>query len=78
VALILIWIFTNLVDRAFSGFLVPLLGLLVFPYATLFYVFAYSPAIGVTGWGWAFVILGFIFDVSHWAGGGRSARRQYA
>jgi hypothetical protein len=36
VALALIWIFTNLVDRAFNGFLIPLLGLIVFPYATLF------------------------------------------
>ena len=78
VALILVWIFTNLVDRAFSGFLVPLLGLLVFPYATLFYVLAYSPAIGVSGAGWAFVILGFLFDIAHWAGGGASARQRYA
>ena len=31
---------TNLVDRAFNGFLIPLLGLIVFPYATLFYVLA--------------------------------------
>ncbi|HRI94918.1 MAG TPA: hypothetical protein PLZ93_04865, partial [Nocardioides sp.] len=43
VALALIWIFSNLVDRAFSGFLVPFLGLLFFPYATLFYVLAYNP-----------------------------------
>jgi hypothetical protein len=78
VALILVWVFTNLVDRAFSGFLIPLLGLIVFPYATLFYVLAYSPVGGVTGWGWAFVILGFVLDLGHWAGGGRSARRQYA
>ena len=78
VALVLVWIFSNLVDRAFSGFLVPLLGLIVFPYATLFYVLAYSPAGGVTGWGWAFVILGFVLDLGHLAGGGRSARRQYA
>jgi hypothetical protein len=78
VALVLVWIFTNLVDRAFSGFLVPLLGLIVFPYATLFYVLAYGPAHGVSGWGWAFVILGFLFDIGHWTGGGRSARRQYA
>jgi hypothetical protein len=78
VALVLVWVFSNLVDRAFSGFLVPLLGLILFPYATLFYVLAYSPAIGVTGWGWAFVILGFLLDIGHWTGGGRSARRQYA
>jgi hypothetical protein len=78
VVLILVWIFSNLVDRAFSGFLIPLLGLIVFPYATLFYVLAYSPVGGVTGWGWAFVILGFLLDLGHWTGGGRSARRQYA
>ena len=56
VALALVWIFTNLVDRAFNGFLIPLLGLIVFPYATLFYVLAYSPVSGgVGGWGWIFV-----------------------
>ena len=47
VALVLIWIFSNLVDRAFTGFLIPLLGLIVFPYATLFYVLAYNPVTGV-------------------------------
>jgi hypothetical protein len=78
VVLVLVWIFSNLVDRAFSGFLIPLLGLIVFPYATLFYVLAYSPVGGVSGWGWAFVILGFVLDLGHWTGGGRSARRQYA
>jgi len=36
VALVLVWIFTNWVDRAFNGFLIPLLGLIVCPYATLF------------------------------------------
>ncbi len=78
VALVLVWIFTDLVDRAFTGWIVPLLGLILFPYATLFYVLAYSPVLGVSGWGWAFVILGFVFDLAHWAGGGRSAQRQYA
>ena len=52
IALVLVWIFTNLVDRAFSGFLVPLLGLIFLPYATLFYVLSWSPVGGVTGWGW--------------------------
>jgi hypothetical protein len=36
------------------------------------------PVGGVTGWGWVFVVLGFIFDMGHWAGGGQSARRQYS
>jgi hypothetical protein len=78
IALLLIWVFTNLVDRAYTGFLIPLLGLVLFPYATLFYVFAYNPVTGVSGWGWAFVVLGFIFDLGNWTGGGVSGRRRYA
>jgi len=79
VALVLVWIFTNLVDRAFNGFLIPLLGLIAFPYATLFYVLAYNPVIGgVGGWGWIFVVLGFVFDIGHWVGGGVTGRQRYA
>jgi hypothetical protein len=78
VALVLIWIFTNLVDRAFAGFIVPLLGLIIFPYATLFYVLAYAPVTGVSGWGWVFVVVGFIFDIGHWAGSGAAGRQRYA
>jgi hypothetical protein len=78
IALILLWIFSNLVDRAFTGFLLPLLGLIFLPYTTLFYVLAWAPVGGVTGIGWAFVFLGFIFDVGHWLGGGVTGRRRYA
>jgi hypothetical protein len=79
VALALVWIFTNWVDRAFNGFLIPLLGLIVFPYATLFYVLAYNPVIGgLAGWGWIFVVLGFVFDIGHWVGGGVTGRQRYA
>ena len=79
VALALVWIFTNWVDRAFNGFLIPLLGLIVFPYATLFYVLAYNPVSGgVGGWGWIFVVLGFVFDIGRWVGGGVTGRQRYA
>ena len=79
IVLALVWIFSNLVDRAFSGFLVPLLGLIVFPYATLFYVLAYNPiSDGLSGWGWTFVVIGFVFDIGHWVGGGETGRRRYA
>jgi hypothetical protein len=48
-ALLLVWIFTDLVDRAFTGFLLPLFGLILLPFTTLLYVLAYQPLIGVTG-----------------------------
>ena len=78
VALAFIWIFSNLVDRAFSGFFVPLLGLILFPYATLFYVLAWAPVGGVSGWGWVLVVIGFMLDLAHWASGGLIGRQRYA
>jgi hypothetical protein len=78
VALVLIWIFSDLVDRAFTGFLIPLLGVILFPYATLFYVLAFSPVTGLSAWGWAFVVLGLIFDLGHWSSGGATGRQRYA
>ena len=75
-----LWIFTNLVDRAFSGFVIPLLGLIFLPYATLFYVLAWNPVNHVSGWGWFFVVIGVLFDLGHYTGGAyaRGRRRGYA
>jgi hypothetical protein len=78
IALVILWIWTNLVDRAFDTFIVPLIGLLILPYTTLFYVLAWSPVGGVNVWGWLFVVLGFFFDIGHWAAGARARRGGYA
>jgi hypothetical protein len=77
-ALIVLWIFTNLVDRAFDSFWVPLLGLLVLPWTTLMYVLSWSPVHGVTGIGWFFVILGFLFDLGSLARGRVEQNRRQA
>jgi CDP-diglyceride synthetase len=74
-ALVLVWIFTNLVDRAFEGFLLPLLGLIFLPFTTLLYVLAYKPVVGVTGWGWFFVFIGVLFDLGSYGGGAFGRRR---
>ena len=78
VTLFFVWIFSDLVDRAFGGFVIPLLGLLVLPYTTLFYVLAWSPVGGVSGWGWLVVALGFFCDLGHLAVGGMRGRQRYA
>jgi hypothetical protein len=74
-ALLLVWIFTDLVDRAFTGFLLPLFGLILLPFTTLLYVLAYQPLIGVTGWGWFFIFLGLLFDLGSYGGGALGGRR---
>ena len=77
-ALLAVWIFSDLVTRAFSSFIVPLLGLIFLPWTTLFYVLVYSPVTHVSGFGWLLVIFGFIMDVSSYGGGGWARTRSGA
>jgi hypothetical protein len=72
------WIFGDLVDRAFDGWALPLLGILFLPYTTFFYVLAYAPVVGVEGIGWLFVIFGFFLDLSAYFGGGRYGQKRYS
>lgn len=77
VALIGVWIATPLVSRAFGGnWLWPLLGVIFLPITALVYVLVYIPDVGVTGWGWVWVALGFLLDlVTHGAGAYENRRR---
>jgi len=42
----------------------PILGIIFLPFTTLMYVLVYNPLVGVTGWGWFWVILGLVLDIS--------------
>ncbi len=76
-ALLFIWLFTPLVTRAFHATLIwPLLGIIFLPFTTLFYVFAYIPGIGLTGWGWFWVIIGFLIDLSAYSSSGYANRNR--
>ncbi len=76
-ALLFVWLFTPLVTRAFHGTLIwPLLGIIFLPFTTLFYVFVYVPGIGLTGWGWFWVIIGFLIDISAYSSSGYTNRNR--
>jgi hypothetical protein len=77
-ALVIMWIFTNLVDRAFDTFIVPLLGVIFLPWTTLLYVVLWSPGGGVNGWEWILVALGFLIDIGSYGQGGMQRRARYA
>jgi hypothetical protein len=74
-ALFVVWVARpKLVDAAFDGFLLPLLGIIFLPFATLIYVILYTPGVGVTGGDWFWVVLAGLLDVLHW-GASFSQRR---
>jgi len=74
VALLFTWIFTNLVDRAFEGILLPLLGLIFLPWTTFLYVLVYNPIDGVSFLGWVIVVIGVLVDLGSYGAGARNRR----
>jgi hypothetical protein len=76
VALGFTWLFTNLVDRAFDEWIVPLLGLIFLPWTTFLYVLVYNPnpVEGVSFFGWVIVVLGLLVDLGSYGAGARSRR----
>ena len=66
--LLCVWLFTPLVYRAYDTFIIPVLGIIFLPFTTLMYTLAYIPGIGLTGWGWFWVILGVLLDMGSYGG----------
>jgi hypothetical protein len=63
VALLLVWVETPLVSRAFQGgWLLPLLGIIFLPVTALAYAVVYALGNGVTGSAWLWIVLAVLFD----------------
>jgi len=75
VALIAMWLFTDMISRAFPNFIIPLLGFIFLPFTTIFYAFAWGPGGEISIIGWGLVILGFIIDIGSYGGGVYSKRK---
>jgi hypothetical protein len=66
-ALFIVWVARpRLVDAAFDSWIVPLLGIIFLPFATLIYVILWRTG-GLVGWDWFWVILAALGDIGHWA-----------
>ena len=72
--LFLLWLFSDVLSRAFDSSIIPLLGFFLLPWTTLTYAafWDWGPGREVTGFEWFFVILAFLIDLSSWAGGRRA------
>ena len=63
-ALFAIWLFDDLLSRAYEGWLVPLLGFFLLPWTTLAYAVMWSSSRQVFGFEWFLVALAFAADLA--------------
>lgn len=76
-ALFAIWIFSDLLSRAFDSWFIPFLGFFLLPWTTLAYAVMWTSGTNeVTGFEWFIVALAFIIDISSWSQSGRLDRRR--
>jgi hypothetical protein len=69
-ALFFIFLFSNMLDRAFDGWLLPLLGFFLLPWTTLAYTVMWDTGTNtVDGLEWFIVVLAFLADLTSYAGG---------
>jgi hypothetical protein len=75
-ALFFIWVFSNLLSRAFESWAVPLIGFFLLPWTTLAYAAMWSSSDRVYGFEWFIVALGFLFDLASYSRVERRRRRE--
>jgi hypothetical protein len=72
----LLWVFSDRLTVAFHSGWEGIIGFLLLPYTTLFYVLVYSPGRGVDSFGWFIVALGVLLDLSSHLFGSETRRRR--
>jgi hypothetical protein len=72
VALVALWLFGNLLSRAFDSWFIPLVGFFVLPWTTLAYAVMWSSNRGVNDFEWFLVILAFLADLASYDRGRRA------
>jgi hypothetical protein len=76
-ALFFVWIFSDLLSRAFDSWFLPLVGFFLLPWTTLAYAVMWSTGTNdVSGFEWFIVGLAFIVDISSWSQSGKLERRR--
>jgi hypothetical protein len=75
-ALFFIFVFSDLLSRAFDSWVLPLLGFFILPWTTLAYAWMLDagPGLRVEGWEWIVLGLAVLFDLGSLLGGSRSRR----
>ena len=71
-AIVFVWLFSNVMERAYDDWWVPVLGFFFLPWTTLAWAFTWDSGRAVEGFDWFIVGLAFLIDIASLAGGRRA------
>ena len=76
-AILATWLFSNVLERAYDGWIVPVLGFFLLPWTMLAYAWMYDagPGLQVEGIEWALVGVAVLIDLGSLGGGARARGR---
>ena len=74
--MVVLWITTDYLSRAYDGWLLPLLGFFLLPTTTLAYAVAQNQTGGLRSWGGALVVIAVLLDLGSWGRGRGAFRRE--
>jgi len=77
VVLVLMWLFSNSLDRAYHGLVIPLLGFLFLPITTIVYAWMVNSGMQIQGFNLVILVVAVLLDAgSHKSGAGSYQRRR--
>lgn len=75
IVLILMWLFSNVLNRAYHNMIVPLLGFIFLPITTIVYAWLVTNHMPIEGLNLVILIVAVVLDAGSHGGGMRSYRR---
>ena len=75
VVLVLMWLFSNVLHRAYHNMIIPLLGFIFLPITTIVYAWLVTNHMPIEGFNLIILIVAVLLDAGSHGGGMRSYRR---
>jgi uncharacterized oligopeptide transporter (OPT) family protein len=76
VALVLMFLFSTYLERAYHGLILPILGFIFLPVTTIVYAWIVNSHESVSGIYLVLLVVAVLVDAGSWGGGGYSRSRQ--
>jgi hypothetical protein len=73
--LVLMWLFSSALDRAYHGLVIPLLGFIFLPITTIVYAWLVNAGMAIEGINLVILIVAVVLDVGSHGGATRYRRR---